>query len=123
MSLAKHLQLGQTAEKAACHFLEKKGFRVLRQNYKALNGEIDLIMEDGEEVVFVEVKSRSRADFGHASLAVTQTKQRHLIRTATVFLQQMGWLYTRYSRFDVVAIHFSQENVQIDWFKNAFPGS
>lgn len=117
---SKHLQLGHWAEKEALQFLEAKGMRLIMQNYRAYVGEIDLIMQDQEEIVFVEVKCRSRTDFGSADEAITKTKINKLIKTATLFLQQKGWLYTRYSRFDVIAIHLNGDKKELEWIKNAF---
>lgn len=113
-------QRGELAEKMACDYLRKQGFDLIEQNFRCNIGEIDLIMQDGDDIVFVEVRSRSRTDYGHASETINRQKQRKIINAATWWLQQRNWLYTRYSRFDVVAIHYINDSVTLDWFKNAF---
>jgi putative endonuclease len=117
------IALGKRAEAAACEFLIKKGFCLLERNYRSHFGEIDLIMQDQDDIVFVEVRSRSRIDYGRAATSVNKEKQRKLAKTATRYLQMKKWLYKKYSRFDVIAIHWIDNNLQIEWFKNAFYGN
>lgn len=112
--------LGTYAEDQACQFLETKGLILLEKNFTCRMGEIDLIMQDGDHIVFVEVRSRSRTDYGRAGESVNRVKQQKIIRTATFYLQKRHWLNTKHGRFDVVAIHFSNGNMTMDWFKNAF---
>lgn len=113
-------QLGQQAEQAACRFLESKGMRLLLQNYHCRFGEIDLIMQDQDDIVFVEVRSRSRVDYGSAGESITNSKIKKLGKTAVHFLQKKNWLYKFASRFDVIAIHTMDNDMQIEWIKNAF---
>jgi len=109
-------QLGDAAEKQACRFLTARGLRLIEENYRCFRGEIDLIMQDNEDIVFVEVRSRSSIKYGSAADSVTKTKQKKIIATATYFLQQKNWLHKTHSRFDIVGI----QNTQFDWIKNAF---
>src|SRR5690242_2161853 len=102
MANAKHLKTGKSGEDIACQHLLKNGLTLIERNYKCFSGEIDLIMQDKEHVVFVEVRVRHRTDFGSALDSVTPSKMQKLIRTATYYLQKKKWLYTRNSRFDVV---------------------
>lgn len=76
--------------------------RPLERRYRSRHGEIDLILEDGDVVVFVEVKSRSGEGFGAAE-AVSARKIDRIVRVATAFLAARGWL-ERYCRFDVVEV-------------------
>jgi putative endonuclease len=76
---------------------------VIARRYRRRSGEIDLVVEDGETVVFVEVKARRRTGAGTPGEAVTPRKTERLARTALAFLQERGWLDRR-SRFDVVEI-------------------
>ena len=85
-------------------------------NYFCKIGEIDLIMQDSEDIFFVEVRSRSSIKYGSAADSVTKTKQKKIIATATYFFQQKNWLHKTHSRFDIVGI----QNTQFDWIKNAF---
>ncbi len=109
-------QQGQQAEQQACKFLLAKNLRLITQNYRCKYGEIDIIMRDQEDIVFVEVRSRERTDYGNVLESVNRHKQKKIITTATHFLQQRDWLYTKNCRFDVVGIH----PTNIEWIKNAF---
>lgn len=115
------IDLGKKAEEAACQFLLKHGLKLLLKNYYCKHGEIDLIMQDGDYVVFVEVRSRRYVQYGSALESITTPKILRLIKTADHFLQAKGWSIKYGSRFDVVAIHQnSSVNSTIKWLKNAF---
>ena len=120
MNKTKHLQFGQWAEKFACEFLKQKGLVLLQQNYRSCYGEIDLIMRDRTVIVFVEVRSRSRKDFGLAVQSINPHKVMKLIKTATHFLQVKKWMDTIQSRFDIVAIQSATGKIELEWIKNAF---
>lgn len=111
---------GKYGEDTACRYLEQQGFKLLLQNFRCHYGEIDLIMQDKEDIVFVEVRSRGRTDFGNALESVTPAKINKILRTAKYFLQLNEWTYTVPSRFDIVAIHPVEGEVTLEWFKNAF---
>lgn len=113
-------KLGDAAEKQAREFLEAKGYRLLQANYRCALGEIDLIMQDKEDIVFVEVRSKSRIDFGNALESVNKNKMQKIMRTATHYLQQKRCLYKVNSRFDIIAIHPIAGKMQLEWIKNAF---
>lgn len=107
--------IGNAAEEVVLEFLTERGLQLVRRNYSCRAGEIDLIMQDGAQLVFVEVRYRKRHDFGSALESVTAAKQRKLIITAQYYLQQSG--STPACRFDVVGMGQDQ---QIQWIKNAF---
>lgn len=111
---------GQLAESKAHAYLLTQGMTLLIKNYRCSFGEIDLIMQDKEDIVFVEVRSRSRDDYGHASESISLTKQNKLIKTAIHFLQKRAWIDKVASRFDVVTIHMNGNEDQLEWIKNAF---
>lgn len=114
-------QKGKEAEQTACQFLQGRGLHLLQQNFHCYYGEIDLIMQDQEDIVFVEVRSRGRRDYGNAAESINKRKQNRLIKTATHFLQMKNWLDKKNSRFDVIAIHIvEQTKLQVEWIKNAF---
>jgi putative endonuclease len=112
--------IGDRAEDYALKFLTQKGLRLLERNYECKLGEIDLIMQDNEHIIFVEVRCRTRSRFGSAADSVTPTKIKKLIRTATIYLQAKKWLHKYPSRFDIVAIDFSKTEKETHWIKNAF---
>lgn len=113
-------QIGDNAEDQACQFLKKHGLKLLTRNYHCVCGEIDLIMQDKEDIVFVEVRYRTQSNYASASETITSSKRKKLIRTATIFLQNKGWLHKKYSRFDVIAIDRNSNELRVNWIKDAF---
>jgi len=98
-------ETGIQGEEIAARFLEEeKGMRCLEQRHREKSGEIDLIMEDGQTLVFVEVKARFSAGAGQGLQAVTAAKQRKIAKSATMYLMKHGWL-RRSIRFDVIEIN------------------
>jgi len=112
---------GQEGEEIAAAFLEKRGYRLVARNVRMARGEIDIIAYDGETLVFVEVKARSRrkaeAPFSAAS-AVDHRKQMQLARTAMKYLAQTET--TVPCRFDVVVVDRHARGVACALFQNAF---
>lgn len=106
-SSAAHLSVGEAGETLAGCFLVRSKYRLMEKNLRVGGGEIDLIMLDGEEVVFVEVKSWISQRDEDPAEAVNHRKQRLLTRAALVYLKQHGWL-ERAARFDVMAIRFDR---------------
>lgn len=117
---SEHLQIGKRAEDCAREFLERKGLTFIQKNYTCRMGEVDLIMQDKNHVIFVEVRYRSREDYGTALESVNYFKQRKIIKAATHFLQLKNWYYKVHSRFDVIAIHPVNGEMHLDWIPNAF---
>ncbi len=107
---------GREAEKIAATFLQSKGLRLIAENYHCRFGEIDLVMQDGKTLVFVEVRMRSNARFGGASSSITPQKQQKLILTAQHYLQAHG---EQACRFDAILMPTAQME-QIEWICNAF---
>ena len=95
-------EAGERAERRAEEFLRGRGLSILARNFRTRFGEIDLVAQDGETVVFVEVRSRSRDDFGTAGESVTAAKRRRIIRAALAYAQSRA--PDAPLRFDVVAI-------------------
>jgi putative endonuclease len=116
MELSSTQQIGSFSEQQACRFLEAKGLRLLTQNYRCMSGEIDLIMQHGNDVVFVEVRTRNHKGYGNPFESVNFAKQRKLHKTATHFLQKQNWIDKVDCRFDIIGI----SNGQIEWIQNAF---
>ncbi|MBI5793739.1 YraN family protein [Candidatus Uhrbacteria bacterium] len=102
---------GNQGEDAAATFLENKGYAVTHRQYKNTYGEIDLICQDGKEIVFVEVKSR-HSDLADPEDSVTQSKVGHLVRTAQEYLDQRGMGEVPW-RIDVVAIEYDRGEPQM----------
>lgn len=118
--MSKTGELGHQAENRACLFLEKRGLLLLKKNFRCKCGEIDLIMQDGDVLVFVEVRFRRSLRFGGPLSSITPQKQRRLLMAAQVYLQQHP-VKGKYAgvRFDVVALSEQAENPEIEWIPNA----
>lgn len=113
--MASRQSLGQWAEDRACDYLQTQGFKLLKRNYRLRGGEIDIIGQDGNYLVFVEVRYRSSENFGGALYSIDLRKQQKIIRTAQYYL--MRYPCDLACRFDVIAINAQQ---QIHWLKHAF---
>ena len=110
-------QTGDAWELKARRWLEGKGLRFVAANVRGRGGEIDLIMKDGQTIVFVDVRYRQSSRFGGAAASVTLAKQQKLLQTAHLWLaRHNGSFDTVDCRFDVVAFTGNA----IDWLKNAF---
>ena len=96
--------LGDAGEALARRSLEQKGYHCLARNWRCPAGEIDLVMRDGDVVVFVEVKTRRGARRGTAEESITAAKSGRLLRAAQLFLVERPDLGDAYWRVDVVAI-------------------
>ena len=108
--------LGTEKEELAINYLKEQGARVLAKNFYFHGGELDLIIEDGEYVCFVEVKYRKSKSFGFPEEAVTTAKQRKIIQGAKVYLYQNRFAPDTPCRFDVVSVY----GEEITWIKDAF---
>lgn len=111
--------LGSKGEDLAVKFLKKKGYRIISRNYKNYIGEIDIIAQDGETVVFIEVKTRSSDFFGYPFESVHRRKRQKLKNLALLYLKKVGEELP--VRFDVLSI-LSLENgkKEIEHIKDAF---
>lgn len=105
---------GALAEQQAAQYLLQQGLKPVAQNYRSRFGEIDLIMQDGATLVFVEVRLRRSANFGGAAASIDAHKQRRLIRTAQQYLA--GLAHIPPCRFDAVLM----DDNGMQWLKNAF---
>jgi putative endonuclease len=101
MKLSK-VAIGRDAEHKAIHFLEGKGYVFIAANYRYKRGEIDLIMKDGEILVFIEVKARKNDEFGYPEQWVSSKKLDLIQQTAEGYMIQCNW-HGRI-RFDIVSI-------------------
>jgi len=112
--------IGPRGERLAARFLKKLGYKILRRNWASKFGEIDLIVRDGDEVVFVEVKTRATRTWGDPESAVTPAKRRKLSRTAVDFVER-NRLREYPLRFDVVAVVIPENgDPEFEHFKDAF---
>ena len=107
---------GFARERSAEVFLQESGYRIEERNWRGAGGEIDLVCWDGEVLCFVEVRSRSREDYGFPEETVDRRKQRKLIRAALAYLMKFRPREMPMARFDVVAVL----KEEITLFKDAF---
>jgi putative endonuclease len=96
-------RLGIVGEELAAAALAARGYAILERRYATERGEIDIIAEDGDTLVFVEVRARATGEFGRAAESVTVAKQRQVTRMAIDYLTRHR-ITNRPCRFDVVAV-------------------
>ena len=115
------LLLGDQGENAAVHFLKQQGYRILDRQHRNTFGEIDIIAQDGQCIVFVEVKTRSSDQHGQPFEAVNHAKQQRIIRSALAWLKKKRRL-NQAARFDIVSIVWADQSdaPEIQHIKNAF---
>ncbi len=111
---------GDVFEQRACDELTRAGLRVLARNYQTRHGEIDLVMREGDTVVFVEVRYRRSAGHGDAAASVTASKQSRVILAAQHWLATHPRHATRPCRFDVVSYDGPADAARFAWLRNAF---
>ena len=112
--------LGRLGESAAEEELQRCGMRILERRCRMRAGEIDLIAEDGEILVFIEVKTRAGTGYGTPAAAVTRTKQQRMGRVALIYLSRKKWLERR-CRFDVVEVFARGTRVErVNHIRDAF---
>lgn len=103
MSVA-HLQTGSDGESIACRFLEAKGLTLVERNWRCRAGELDLVMRDGQDLAFIEVKTRSGEQFGSAEEAVTSAKGRRLLQAAEWYVAEHPGCHDLLWRIDLVSV-------------------
>lgn len=107
--------MGRAGENRAIKFLKKKGYKILKKNYETPFGEIDIIAQDNDYIVFVEVKTRTSEEYGLPCQAVDKKKQQKYYKIATHYLQREKKMDSL-CRFDVIEV----ENTEINHIFNAF---
>lgn len=109
---------GARQEQAARRHLEGQGLRFVAANFRCRRGELDLVMRDGDTLVFVEVRYRASDRFGGAAASVDRRKQTRLLAAAGYYLSRHPTDLP--CRFDVVAI---DARGQVQWIRHAFDGA
>lgn len=125
-------KFGQWAEDKSFGYLGDQGFNLIRANYFSAYGEIDLIMQKDDLIIFVEVKARRSIKYGMACETISQSKQKKIIKTAYHFLDEYPCYEMHNLRFDVICIQIKQQvaksilqdfslvNYDLEWIKDAF---
>src|SRR3954468_8087816 len=117
----RHLRLGTRGENLACRFLKKNGYKILYRNFKGrTGGEIDVVCRDRDTLVFVEVKTRTREDFGRPLDAVDREKRKRISRGGLAWLRLLGDPDILF-RFDVVEVIIAEDaEPRLQLVQNAF---
>ena len=109
-------EIGKIGEELACQYLEDNGYKIVERNFEAKQGEIDIIALDKQEIVFIEVKTRTSKKYGEAAEAVNQTKQKHLIKTIKYYLYIRN-LENEFIRIDIIEIYISKNKYKVNHIK------
>ena len=117
---ARHLQQGHEAEQCAYAHLQRQGLQLVTRNYRTPFGEIDLIMEQSNIIVFVEVRYRRSQAFGTPTETIGARKQEKLRASAEHYLQRNRKASKKPCRFDIVAVTGAPDSNQVEWLQDAF---
>ena len=113
------LELGRYGEDLAYKRIKRLGYRKIIRNYRCPLGEVDLIANDGDTLVFIEIKTRRGKPTGYAKEAVDARKQRQLSKVALSYMKSNNCSDAK-ARFDVIAISIKEDKPEIEVVKNAF---
>lgn len=111
--------VGKAGEEIARRYLRTHGLTILQSNYRCERAEVDIVAEEGEVLVFCEVKMRTNDRYGAPEYAITPRKQRQVKKAALGYLAEHG-IDDKICRFDVVAIEQSGTAMEIRHLRNAF---
>ncbi|MGH8135978.1 MAG: YraN family protein [Steroidobacteraceae bacterium] len=112
--------MGRAAEAAAARHLERIGYRILQNNFRARGGELDVIAMDGPALAIVEVRYRATDQYGGAAASITTDKRRRIIRAARALLATQPLLARLPTRFDVVEVSGPAEALDCKLIRGAF---
>ena len=112
-------KVGKQGEDIAVNYLRKRGYHILERNFRAYGCEIDIVAQDGDVLVFLEVKTNKRGGFGEPECRVTPQKQKQIGIAAQGYLQEMDFQKND-CRFDVVSIEMTGSNNKIHHIVDAF---
>jgi putative endonuclease len=120
MGIEKSLS-GKAGERAAARYLEKKGYEILKKNYRVSGSEVDLIAKKDDTVCFVEVKTRGSDDYGLPEEFVDRRKRNKIIRAARIFTADEKYI-DLYVRFDIISVIYQDGDININHIQHAFEG-
>lgn len=109
-------EIGKIGEEIAVKYVMGLGYKIIERNFYANQGEIDIIAKDKKEMVFIEVKTRTNLFFGKPIEAVTNQKQKHLIRTVKYYLY-LKHMENEYIRLDVIEVYITEDKFKINHIK------
>lgn len=117
--MAEHNERGREAEDIAISYLTEKGYRIRSRNWRYYHKELDIVAEKGDELIIVEVKSRTGKV--SADELFTRSKQKYVTDAAEAYIQRYD--IDKETRFDMVIVSFTGEGIEIEHIEGAFiPG-
>lgn len=116
--MTQHIELGKRGEELAQKMLREKGYEIIETNWRFDKDEIDIVAKEGNELIIVEVKTRSTDLYGHPEDAVDQQKEKFLIRATESYLEENNLDIE--TRFDIVAIILNKKETKIHHIIDAF---
>ncbi len=120
MSGAPHLEIGRAAEAAAARHLERAGYRILHNNFRAKGGELDVIALDGRALAIVEIRYRAGDRYGGAAASITPAKRRRIVKASRALLVTQPLLAKLPARFDVVEVTGPADALACHLIRGAF---
>jgi len=117
MNKTSQQQTGQQGENIALEYLKKKGFAVVRRNFRYRRAEVDLIMQKDKLLIFVEVKTRRDTSFGFPETFVSPEQAELIVAAADYYVRKIDW--QRMIRFDIIAITLKPD-LKVEHFEDAF---
>ena len=118
--LPSHITRGRRSERRAERYLKRRGLATVTRNYARTTGEVDIVMLDGDDLVFVEVRYRGPGAWTSGVESVDRAKQRRIVRTCDLFRRDHPEHRFRAVRFDVVAATKGNLGLELEWTRNAF---
>ena len=110
--------IGNQAEEEAVHYLRANGYEILDRNWRWQRNEIDIIAQKGQELVFVEVKTRKNEDFGYPEEFLSDDQEERIHLAAEAYCDQLNW--SGEVRFDIIAILQSTFPDHLEHLEDAF---
>jgi putative endonuclease len=116
-------EIGRLGESFAVDYLKSSGSNIIETNYRCQSGEIDIISQEGDCIVFTEVRTKTGSGFGTPEESVTNTKKKHLIDSAYTYLEEKDKMQSDW-RIDLIAVELDRNNnpSRIEQYKDAIEG-
>lgn len=118
--MAKHNLIGEEGERIAVQYLNSKGYLIYHKNWRLGKLEVDIIAEDGYELVFIEVKSRSSLAYGKPEDAVDEKKELAIVNAADIYTRDFNLEVA--VRFDIVTVLFQDNKIKVNHLIDHFSG-
>ena len=112
-------QIGKMGENLTCQYLQSKGYKIIDRNFHYRYGEIDIIAKRNNELIFVEVKTRTNCNFGKPAEAVNNIKKKHIYKTAKYYIYSTGKQESQI-RFDVVEVFIQDGKIKFNHIEQIF---